>query len=80
MTAPKRGGDDAGDSEKPPQASLIERLIRETGISEAQAIELVLLLGREWSSLGRELINAEWPRWVECRHRRAQSIERPFSP
>ncbi|TPL99494.1 hypothetical protein FJ943_13560 [Mesorhizobium sp. B2-3-10] len=59
MTAPKRGRDDAGDSEKPPQASLIERLIRETGISEEQAIELVLFLGREWSSLVREA-NSFW--------------------
>jgi hypothetical protein len=33
---------------------LIQRLIRETGISEAQARELVSLLGLNWASLMRE--------------------------
>lgn len=33
---------------------LIKRLMAETGISEAQARELVLMLGAEWSSLIRE--------------------------
>ena len=33
---------------------LIKRLAAETGISEAQARELVLLLGVDWSSLVRE--------------------------
>lgn len=33
---------------------LIKRLIAETGVSEVQARELVLMLGAEWSSLVRE--------------------------
>ena len=33
---------------------LIKRLAAETGVSEAQARELVLLLGVDWSSLVRE--------------------------
>ncbi len=33
---------------------LIQRLIKETGISEAQARELVSLLGLNWASLMRE--------------------------
>ena len=30
------------------------RLVRETGITEAQAFELIMLLGLNWSSLVRE--------------------------
>jgi hypothetical protein len=33
---------------------LVKRLMTETGISEAQARELVSMLGAEWSSLIRE--------------------------
>ncbi|QND59860.1 hypothetical protein [Mesorhizobium huakuii] len=33
---------------------LIRRLVKETGITEAQARELVLFLGYNWSSLVRE--------------------------
>ena len=33
---------------------VVKRLAAETGISEAQARELVLLLGVDWSSLVRE--------------------------
>jgi hypothetical protein len=33
---------------------LIKRLMAETGISEAQARELVQMLGAEWASLVRE--------------------------
>jgi hypothetical protein len=33
---------------------LVKRLMAETGISEGQARELVLMLGAEWSSLIRE--------------------------
>lgn len=33
---------------------LIKRLMAETDISEAQARELVLMLGAEWASLVRE--------------------------
>ncbi len=38
---------------------MIQRLVTETGISEAQARELVLLMGLNWASLIREarLIN-----------------------
>lgn len=36
------------------QESLMRRLVQATGISEAQARELVELLGTEWSSLVRE--------------------------
>ncbi|HEY6630141.1 MAG TPA: hypothetical protein VIZ90_01690, partial [Rhizobiaceae bacterium] len=36
------------------EASLVLRLVREIGITEAQAIELVALLGANWSSLVRE--------------------------
>jgi hypothetical protein len=35
-------------------ANTIQRLVREIGITEAQAIELVALLGSEWASLVRE--------------------------
>jgi hypothetical protein len=44
----------AGDGEKPQRDGLEERLVRETGISEAQAVHLIRLLGREWASLIRE--------------------------
>jgi uncharacterized lipoprotein len=33
---------------------MVERLIQETGITEAQARELVSMLGTDWSSLMRE--------------------------
>jgi hypothetical protein len=33
---------------------LVKRLMAETGISEGQARELVLMLGAEWASLVRE--------------------------
>ena len=33
---------------------LVKRLMAETGISEGQARELVLMLGAEWASLIRE--------------------------
>ncbi|WP_296744194.1 hypothetical protein [Mesorhizobium sp.] len=40
-----------------PHASLdavVKRLVEEAGISEAEALELVYLLGLNWSSLVRE--------------------------
>ena len=46
--------DDAG---KPPKADsgfAIRRLVDETGITEAQAVELIGFLGLSWSSLVRE--------------------------
>jgi len=42
----------AGKSES--EASLIRRLVQEIGITEPQAIELVAVLGMNWSSLVRE--------------------------
>ncbi|WP_181170319.1 MULTISPECIES: hypothetical protein [unclassified Mesorhizobium] len=32
----------------------VQRLVNETGISEAQALELIYLVGLRWSSLARE--------------------------
>lgn len=32
----------------------IMKLVRETGVTEAQAAELVMLLGTDWNSLVRE--------------------------
>lgn len=37
-----------------PAAALLERLVKEAGITEDQARELILLLGRNWASLVRE--------------------------
>ncbi|WP_181178323.1 hypothetical protein [Mesorhizobium sp. B4-1-3] len=42
---------------KSPQDGILERLVREIGITETQALELVALLGRNWSSLVREAKN-----------------------
>ena len=36
------------------KAWLIKRLVQETGITEAEASDLVTLLGMDWSSLVRE--------------------------
>ena len=36
------------------RAWLIQRLAKETGVSEAEAPDLVRLLGTDWSSLVRE--------------------------
>lgn len=44
----------AEDGQKLSQDELIEKLVRETGITEAQALELIAFLGRSWSSLVRE--------------------------
>lgn len=37
-----------------PERRLVQRLIDETNITEAQALELIALLGGNWSSLMRE--------------------------
>jgi len=37
-----------------PKRSLVQKLLEETGITEAQALELISLLGSNWSSLVRE--------------------------
>ena len=39
--------------DNPTQDDLVKRLVQETGISEAQARELVHLIGLDWSSLVR---------------------------
>ena len=36
------------------RAGLIQRLVKETGITEAEASDLLSLLGTDWSSLVRE--------------------------
>ena len=36
------------------RAALAQRLVRDTGISEEQALELIAALGTDWSSLVRE--------------------------
>lgn len=36
------------------KASLVLRLVREIGITESQATDLVAILGTDWSSLVRE--------------------------
>jgi hypothetical protein len=36
------------------RAWLVKRLIKETGITEAEASDLVMLLGTDWPSLVRE--------------------------
>ena len=41
-------------SKKPLDAGTVNRLIREIGITETQAWELVALLGPNWNSLVRE--------------------------
>ncbi|CDX31797.1 hypothetical protein MPLA_1530023 [Mesorhizobium sp. ORS 3359] len=38
----------------PPSHDVVKRLMQETGISEAQARDLVRLIGLDWSSLVRE--------------------------
>ena len=38
----------------PTLADYVKRLVQETGISEAQALELIRLIGLDWSSLVRE--------------------------
>lgn len=40
--------------DNPIRDEVVQRLLRETGISEAQALELVDLIGLDWSSLVRE--------------------------
>ena len=37
-----------------PKRGLVQKLLEETGITEAQALELIALLGSNWSSLVRE--------------------------
>ncbi|MBZ9660801.1 hypothetical protein LB523_17255 [Mesorhizobium sp. ESP-6-4] len=41
-------------SDENQKTPLVQKLIRETGIAEAQAYELALLIGLNWNSLMRE--------------------------
>ena len=36
------------------KAWLIQRLVKETGVTEAEASDLIMFLGTDWSSLVRE--------------------------
>jgi hypothetical protein len=36
------------------EAGLVERLVREIGVTESQARQLIALLGTDWGSLARE--------------------------
>lgn len=38
----------------PSREDVVQRLVREVGITEEQALELISLLGLNWSSLVRE--------------------------
>jgi len=42
------------DKKNPTIAEFVKRLVEETGITDDQALELVLLIGLNWSSLVRE--------------------------
>ena len=44
----------AEEHDKAPLSPMVERLMRETGISQTQARDLVIMLGVDWSSLVRE--------------------------
>ncbi|MER8694635.1 hypothetical protein NKI77_18820 [Mesorhizobium opportunistum] len=37
-----------------PEAAFVERLVKEAGITEDQARELIVFLGNNWASLVRE--------------------------
>jgi hypothetical protein len=37
-----------------PEETIVQRLVREVGVSEAQANQLILLIGLNWASLMRE--------------------------
>ncbi|WP_192244695.1 hypothetical protein [Mesorhizobium silamurunense] len=41
-------------SENQSQESVVQRLVQEIGITEAQALELISFLGLNWGSLVRE--------------------------
>jgi hypothetical protein len=46
--------DPVGNESQPTLDDFVQRLVGETGISEAQALELIYLIGLNWSSLVRE--------------------------
>ncbi|WFP74990.1 hypothetical protein [Mesorhizobium sp. WSM4906] len=41
-------------SENQLQETIVQRLVREVGVTEAQALELISFLGLNWGSLVRE--------------------------
>ncbi|UCI24908.1 MULTISPECIES: hypothetical protein [unclassified Mesorhizobium] len=44
----------ARDKSQPTLDDIVKRLVRQTGITEAQALELIYLVGLNWPSLVRE--------------------------
>ena len=46
--------EDVGKPPRPDSGFVVRRLVDETGITEAQAIELIAYLGHNWPSLVRE--------------------------
>ncbi|TPJ50672.1 hypothetical protein FJ471_29840 [Mesorhizobium sp. B2-7-1] len=44
----------ADKDDNPTLDDVVKRLVQETGVSEAQALELVYLIGLDWGSLVRE--------------------------
>lgn len=56
VTVPKRISRMADDPDKPKATAdpVVQRLVKETGVTEEQARELIVMLGVNWSSLMRE--------------------------
>ncbi len=44
----------ASDNGQPTPDDIVKRLVQQTGITEAQALELIYLVGLNWPSLVRE--------------------------
>jgi hypothetical protein len=44
----------ASDNDPPTLDDIVKRLVKQTGITEAQALELIYLVGLNWPSLVRE--------------------------
>ena len=44
----------SGDDTQPTLDDFVRRLVDQTGITEAQALELIYLIGLNWASLVRE--------------------------
>ncbi|WP_217577823.1 hypothetical protein [Mesorhizobium sp. GbtcB19] len=44
----------ASDNGQPTLDDIVKRLVKQTGITEAQALELIYLVGLNWPSLVRE--------------------------
>ncbi|RWG04444.1 hypothetical protein [Mesorhizobium sp.] len=50
-------------SDSQSQEAVVQRLVREIGITEAQALELVSFLGLNWGSLVREAKALSFRKW-----------------